>query len=368
MLSNVLFCLFMLVVFTLTVACDNSSSDTVSDGDTDLEGEFEELEPEIDGDMDLDPVEDDLVELDELAEAQEDESGEFEELTETEEEKEIEEEVIPTGCNGFDSLCNKPFNEVAYATTHNAMSNAEDNWNVFNQYFPMKKQMEDGIRAMMLDTYYDDSVSDGDIDDEQENPAYLCHGSCLLGKLLLSDGLKIIADFLAANPKEVMTLIFESYISAESAKESFVESGLINYVYSHDADIGWPTLQEMIDSGQRVVVLTDREGGAFPWYHKMWDYCFDTKWQNSEQTDFNCNVSRGSADNDLFILNHFLYSELGLASYLKAEEANHNPFFVDRAELCRNERGHIPNFVTVDFYSIGDIFEVVNSLNGTMLE
>jgi hypothetical protein len=43
---------------------------------------------------------------------------------------------------------------------------------------------------------------------------------------------------------------------------------------------------------------------------------------------------------------------------------NHNPLFIDRAEQCLSESGRLPNFVTVDYYDIGDLFPVVQSLNG----
>jgi hypothetical protein len=42
---------------------------------------------------------------------------------------------------------------------------------------------------------------------------------------------------------------------------------------------------------------------------------------------------------------------------------NHNPLFIDRAEQCEEEGNALPNFVTVDFYDIGDLFDVVESLN-----
>jgi len=35
-----------------------------------------------------------------------------------------------------------------------------------------------------------------------------------------------------------------------------------------------------------------------------------------------------------------------------------------RAEACRKERGMLPNFVAVDFYDQGDLFAVVDRLNG----
>jgi len=43
---------------------------------------------------------------------------------------------------------------------------------------------------------------------------------------------------------------------------------------------------------------------------------------------------------------------------------NHNPLFIDRALQCQAESGRLPNFVTVDYYDIGDVFSVVDKLNG----
>ena len=43
---------------------------------------------------------------------------------------------------------------------------------------------------------------------------------------------------------------------------------------------------------------------------------------------------------------------------------NHDPFFIEHVRRCEAEAGQLPNFVTVDFYEIGDVFRVVDSLNG----
>ena len=36
---------------------------------------------------------------------------------------------------------------------------------------------------------------------------------------------------------------------------------------------------------------------------------------------------------------------------------------LDRARRCMRESGHLPNFVAVDFYDVGDVFAVVDALN-----
>ena len=46
-----------------------------------------------------------------------------------------------------------------------------------------------------------------------------------------------------------------------------------------------------------------------------------------------------------------------------AEQVNHNPFLAQQVADCAAEHGRIPNFVTVDFYDIGDVLSVVEDLN-----
>ncbi len=43
---------------------------------------------------------------------------------------------------------------------------------------------------------------------------------------------------------------------------------------------------------------------------------------------------------------------------------NAHDFVVDRARECEKARGRLPNFVAVDFYSIGDVVGAVDTLNG----
>ena len=82
----------------------------------------------------------------------------------------------------------------------------------------------------------------------------------------------------------------------------------------------------------------------------------------AQPSDMSCAINRGNFANSLFILNHFLTQVFGSAAL--AEQVNHDPFFVDRADQCQAESGRLPNFVTVDWYDIGDLFAVVDHLNG----
>jgi len=60
----------------------------------------------------------------------------------------------PSGpCNGSLALCERPFNQVAFAGTHNSMSNAADGWMLPNQQHGIDQQLDDGVRVFLMDTF-----------------------------------------------------------------------------------------------------------------------------------------------------------------------------------------------------------------------
>jgi hypothetical protein len=117
----------------------------------------------------------------------------------------------------------------------------------------------------------------------------------------------------------------------------------------------------MIDLGRRLVVTAESEAPPPPWYHHAWDFYFDTPYQFLSVAEFSCEVNRGQSENDLFLVNHWL----GLVSSLSnAQTANAWDVLIQRAEDCRDVYQRIPNLLAVDFYEQGELFQVVDSLNG----
>ncbi len=264
-----------------------------------------------------------------------------------------EQSARETGCNGHDALCERTYDAVAYATSHNAHASLADNFRPPNHLYGLTQQMDEGIRGLMLDTYYDERFG---------GATALCHGACVFGRRPLVEGLSEINDFLSAHPREVITIIFESYIDAPDVLAAFEASGLLARTYAHTPGTAWPTLQEMIDADTRMVVFTDRDGGTYDWYMDVWDHAWETHFSAETPEDFSCAPNRGDTANDLFIFNHFLTAPF--ASEALSEMVNHNPFLLERATGCQTESGDFPNFITVDFYSIGDVLSVTNTLNG----
>ncbi len=257
-------------------------------------------------------------------------------------------------CNGDEDLCGKRYDKVAYLTTHNAFNSEEGGFNLPNHTYGITRQLQDGVRALMIDVY------------DVSGFATVYHGFSFLGTASLESQLLEIKTFLDANPNEVVTIIFESYINAAMMNASFSSVGLLGMLHEQSPEDDWPTLQEMIDSGKRLVVLSD-DNDAAPgqgWYHYVWDFAVETPFSNNSLSDFNCNFNRGDPENDLFILNHFATDpSLGVGRTDLSLQANQFDFFFNRAVACWNETGKFPNFPTVDFYELGDALQVVDSLN-----
>ena len=256
-------------------------------------------------------------------------------------------------CNGSVNLCSKQYNEVAYLTTHNAFNSSEDGLLFPNQSYNISSQLNDGVRSLMIDVYNHFGTP----------TAY--HSVFMLGTIPLSNIFNDIKTFLDNNPNEVVTIILECYVTVNDIEDEINQSGLSNYLYTHNSV--WPTLQNMINNNKRLVIFTDVDDASSlqNWYHYVWDYAVETHYSVATINDFTCDFNRGNPLNDLFILNHFVTdATLGYGLYDESDDVNANPFFINRALDCQNQTNKFPNFVTVDYYELGDGLAVVDQLNG----
>lgn len=257
--------------------------------------------------------------------------------------------VSPSRCNGEASRCGRRLDQVVFPTTHNAMANRAEGFFLPNQERSLRRQMEDGVRGLMLDLH------------EYNGEPYLCHGPCTIGRRRLAEGLCDIGTFMDAHPEDVMVLIFESYIDGPALEGAMREAGMLDDVRAQSPGEPWPTLGEMVSSGRRVIVLDDNADASLAWDLPVWRFAQETPFSAETPTDLDCRENRGDRGNALFILNHFLTAPSALPRL--ADEVNHDPFLVDRARRCWTERGRLPNFVTVDFYETGDLFEACGMLD-----
>jgi hypothetical protein len=256
----------------------------------------------------------------------------------------------PLRCNGHAALCDLRLDEVTLAGTHNSMSNADDGWWVPNQRHGITEQLDAGVRALLLDTH------------DYWGEPQLCHNWCDLGRQPLAEGLGEISDFLAANPGEVVVLIIQDGISADVTAGVFEDVGLVPHLWVRTPGAPMPTLGALVQADTRLVVSAENEGPPPDWYHHAWDLFMDTPYAFGATQDFSCEANRGDVSNPLFLVNHWLSTPA--ATEDGSAEANTAAVLGERARRCELEQGRRVNVLAVDFYDLGDLFTVVDELNG----
>ncbi|MFI1227487.1 MULTISPECIES: hypothetical protein [unclassified Streptomyces] len=295
----------------------------------------------------------------------------------------------PRPCLGSSRLCELRYDEVAYLTSHNAMSTTADRFIGPLQDPDITTQLNTGVRALQLDTYRWESPQDiaerldapeftpeqrrlisGAID--KANPPreglWLCHGVCRAGAIELVPALEDIGDWLRAHPNEIVTLIVQDDISPEDTEEAFRAAGLDELLHtpSADPDAPWPTLEEIIDSGRRLVVFAEKADGPAPWYRNFYRYGMETPFAFRSPSDMTCAPHRGGTGKQLFLLNHFITNAGG--SRLDAGRVNARDHLLERTGACEAERGSPVNFIAVDYTTVGDALGAVNELNSRRAE
>jgi hypothetical protein len=110
-------------------------------------------------------------------------------------------------------------------------------------------------------------------------------------------------------------------------------------------------------------------------HDSFWRYGFETNWDLStvndvEDFDLSCAIKTGIAEreNTFMLNNHFSNSRLGLPTRDIAEVINVKDFLQTRLEACTERVGRRTNLLAVDFWSIGDVVEVVNIYNSALPE
>ncbi|ONI18969.1 hypothetical protein PRUPE_3G250100 [Prunus persica] len=270
-----------------------------------------------------------------------------------------------------------PFNKYAFLTTHNAFAIEGEPSHTgiprvtfTNQEDTITQQLNNGVRALMLDTY------------DFKGDVWLCHsfnGKChdITAFEPAIDTLKEIEAFLSANPAEIVTLILEDYVEAPNGLTNvFKASGLMNYWFPVTSmpknGQDWPLVSDMVAKNQRLLVFTSKsakeqsEGIAY-----QWNYMVENQYGDGGMKPGNCpNRGESAPLNDktksLVLVNYFSSIPIKQVSC-----AINSGDLIKMLYTCYGAAGNRwANFVAVDFYKRsegGGSFQALDNLNGELL-
>jgi hypothetical protein len=273
-------------------------------------------------------------------------------------------------------------------------------WLFPEQDGPISQQLGDGIRGLMIDVYYGFPGARVYTDSDNSSPAareaarrefgsafvraadrirrtiakprhlthklYACHGFCELGALDMTKALAQVQNFLVDNPSEVTAIVFEDYVSPRDLAVALQKSGVAKHAYRGPITPPWPTLRQMIDKDQRILLMTENATPTVPWMHRAYDVMQDTRYHFTKpaqlRSDASCDRLRGKPDNPLFLINHWVdTAPASRPSY--ARIVNSRAFLLGRVRRCKKLRHLKANLIAVDFYKRGDLLGIADALN-----
>lgn len=283
-------------------------------------------------------------------------------------------------CNNYPELCARKYSNITQVGCHNSPFVREGSA-AANQQFPVVDQLNDGVRFLQGQIQFPVNGTQ----------PHFCHTSCdLLDAGPIEDWLRSVRDWVAEHPYDVVTILLGNgnYSAPDLYVPAIERSGILQYVYTPSVIPmqvdDWPTLGQMILSGQRVVMFLDYMANqtAYPWlmdeFSQMWETPFDPVDQN-----FPCTVQRPpdlapeDAKKRLYLMNHNLNAEVSLLGQAILVPAVSELNVTNAAEgfgslgmaanNCRTDWGRAPNVLNVDYYNYGSypgsVFEVAARMN-----
>lgn len=284
-------------------------------------------------------------------------------------------------CNNSADLCSRQYNNVTHMGAHDSAflrDASTDNSVAGNQYYNATVALSSGIRLLSAQVH------------NQNGTLRLCHTTCaLLDAGTLESWLAKIKYWMDNNPNEVVTLILVNSDDQEASAfgEVFTSSNISTYGYTPattSATSDWPTLQTMIDDGERLVtfIAALNTSTTYPYLLNEWDYVFETAYEITTITDFNSSLDRPTSLSSaataissgyLPLMNHFLYKSITSSAMLpnvdaiattNSDNTTMPGTLAYEAYQCNSDWGTAPVFVLVDFYSVGPAVDVADMING----
>lgn len=203
---------------------------------------------------------------------------------------------------------------------------------------------------------------------EGEDGTFLCHSFCEIGATPLPEELGRIRQWLEDNPREVLILIVQDYVSVEDFGEAMEDAGLRDQAWEHDPESALPTLGDMIDDERRVFIMGENNGEpGVTWYSPAYEGLVqetphDSPTQEAALGQQACAPLRGGTDGAMLLINHWVAVWPPLVT--DARVVNQTDAVRRLVEQCVDSRGRTPNLISVNFGETDGAVVVANELNG----
>ncbi|KAF5559548.1 plc-like phosphodiesterase TIM beta alpha-barrel domain-containing protein [Fusarium napiforme] len=267
-------------------------------------------------------------------------------------------------CNGHDELCGRKYSNITFIGTHNSAFVGELPFN--NQYISVSEQLNFGVRFLQAQT----QDKNGDIQ--------MCHTHCWqLNAGPLHNYLAEISGWIGKNPYEFVTILLTNVdaLPIEKFDEAFSSAGLKDIVFRPKKRLSrdeWPTLQELLDDGTRVIVFMDynMDESKVDYILDEFDYFWETPFGETDPSFPTCKVDRpekGDPTVLMGIMNHMLNHDLlgvVMPDQIQTEKTNSEYSIQKQVDLCESSWGRRPNVVLLDWVNVGEAMDAQISLNG----
>jgi hypothetical protein len=295
-------------------------------------------------------------------------------------------------CNNAPELCTKPYDTITYLGAHDSpfIRDASTQFSSFgNQFFRTTTQLDAGVRLLSTQVHIAKNERTG------KRELHVCHSSCdLFDAGPFRDWLLEIRLWMDANPYDVVTLVLVNMdkVDARELEGVYSEADIARYGYvppkinkapppSNDSVRTWPTLDEMINRGERLVTFVnplkpDLENA--PYLLDEFTFLWENAFEVTDPRKFSCAPDRpqnqtidGMRESGrLFLMNHLLYWQQAFGIQVPDIRVVHTTngwkgtgSLGEHIVACSNEVRRQPTFILVDFFNVGPAIETVDIFN-----
>lgn len=197
-----------------------------------------------------------------------------------------------------------------------------------------------------------------------------------------------------SNPDDVVTLLLVNFdkVDARELEGVYSQADIAHYGYvppnidkapppSNETTQTWPTLDEMISRGERLVTFVnpikpDLENA--PYLLNEFTFLWENAYEVTDPTNFTCTPHRPANQTTygmvqsgrLFMMNHFLYWQQAFGIQvpdirnISTTNAWQGPGALGVHMMnCANQAMRQPTFVLVDFFNVGPAIEAIDIFN-----